>query len=645
MAGAAVAVMLAVALIALPAVAADDTTTTTAPTSSTTSPEPPATTTAASPTTTTTVAESSTAPGSEGDLAPEGELEDPEEELPQPAILFPIVGRASFKDTFGVARDGGAREHKGTDIFAANGTPVVAVASGVIQRVGEGDLAGQYVTVRHDDGWVSAYVHLTNDTPGTDDGLGVGFAPGVEVGRRVAAGALLGYVGDSGNAEDSSPHLHFELHQPDGLRTNPAPALVASTHSGSFQMLSTLDYDDVQTRAANLIGHTDPNGSGFNAEVTVEGHHAYLGTWGNNRRCPQTGVRIVDVTDPSVPALVGSFATGAEFPATSAATVWVGQLDNEHFAGRLGVVGLKRCDVETGTAGIAVYALDDPASPVLLSLISMDQFGVGVDDIAVRYAGDRLLVAAITGADLDEAAVWVFDMANPGAAELTALWRAPANDGFEGESESDPELGTAEAESTVPTRHRLEWLGASLRLAVGIAGGGVTVLETDSVIGPWPLLTLPGPDVVERDDGLLQGAFMWADGVDSLRIHQQGSALAGPGAFPGVLDTHTILDLVPEGTVANFVEDYGDLGILVGDDGGHLSLYGMGPDGLPVELAVVAPAPVADPQWWWPRDRSPMVWDVDVQHGRLYVSDANSGLWIFDLDVSVEPQESDIATD
>jgi hypothetical protein len=72
----------------------------------------------------------------------------------------------------------------------------------------------------HDDGWRSMYMHLNNDTPGTDDGRAIGFAEGIKEGMHVTAGTVIGFVGDSGNAESTAPHLHFELHQPDGLKIN-----------------------------------------------------------------------------------------------------------------------------------------------------------------------------------------------------------------------------------------------------------------------------------------------------------------------------------------------------------------------------------------------------------------------------------------
>ena len=96
-------------------------------------------------------------------------------------------------------------------------TPVVASASGKVVWTGRTCCT---IQIQHNDGWRTKYIHLNNDTPGTDDGQGWGIAPGIEVGTRVKAGQLIGWVGDSGNAEGTSPHLHFELVDPDGVIVN-----------------------------------------------------------------------------------------------------------------------------------------------------------------------------------------------------------------------------------------------------------------------------------------------------------------------------------------------------------------------------------------------------------------------------------------
>lgn len=90
--------------------------------------------------------------------------------------------------------------------------PVYAVADGIVVTSGAGRTPGRYLKVDHGGGWSSYYMHLNNDSPGTDDG-DAPWEAGilVEEGQSVTAGELIGYVGDSGNAEGTDPHLHFEL--------------------------------------------------------------------------------------------------------------------------------------------------------------------------------------------------------------------------------------------------------------------------------------------------------------------------------------------------------------------------------------------------------------------------------------------------
>ena len=105
-------------------------------------------------------------------------------------------------------------------------TEVVAVATGTVGWVSDECCAFELL---HDDGWSSWYIHLNNDTAGTDDGLGWGMVDGIVPGARVEAGQLIGWVGDSGNAEATDPHLHFELHRPNGNAIDPQKHLLAAT--------------------------------------------------------------------------------------------------------------------------------------------------------------------------------------------------------------------------------------------------------------------------------------------------------------------------------------------------------------------------------------------------------------------------------
>jgi len=138
-------------------------------------------------------------------------------------LVFPVAGTNNFGDHFWSAR--GSGDHHAVDIMANKMTPVVAVASGTVQWVGSRCCT---LRIKHDDGWSSSYIHLNNDTPGTDDGQGWGIAPGISKGTHVAAGQLIGWVGDSGNAEGTASHLHFELIDSHGVYVDPYLALRAA---------------------------------------------------------------------------------------------------------------------------------------------------------------------------------------------------------------------------------------------------------------------------------------------------------------------------------------------------------------------------------------------------------------------------------
>ena len=140
-------------------------------------------------------------------------------------MTFPLAGPLDVLSVFGAERDGGERDHKGIDLAASRLTPVLAINNGVVTRINRSSVS---VFLKHDDGWSSWYLHLNNDTLLTDDGLGSGVAPGLEVGDRVVAGQVIGWVGDSGNAETTPPHLHFELRTPWGEPIDPLRSLRAA---------------------------------------------------------------------------------------------------------------------------------------------------------------------------------------------------------------------------------------------------------------------------------------------------------------------------------------------------------------------------------------------------------------------------------
>jgi peptidase M23-like protein len=150
-------------------------------------------------------------------------------------ITLPVEGAFTYSDDFGDPRSGG-RTHQGNDLMVPKHRPLLAAADARVRRihVDNGDGEGNTLVLRDADGWDYVYIHINNDTPGTDDGanpLEHAFAPGQAVGSRVKAGDVVAFAGDSGNAEGTSSHLHFEIHQPDGTAVSPYPSLrIAQGH-------------------------------------------------------------------------------------------------------------------------------------------------------------------------------------------------------------------------------------------------------------------------------------------------------------------------------------------------------------------------------------------------------------------------------
>lgn len=126
---------------------------------------------------------------------------------------FPVGGEASYSHDWWFPRFGpGWRLHEGTDIFAAAGTPVRAPASGRA-RISNGGLGGLAVYVVEPDGTYYYLAHLAATAPGLVDGM------------DVVTGQVVGYVGDSGNAQGGLPHVHFEVHPLGGGPVDPKPVL------------------------------------------------------------------------------------------------------------------------------------------------------------------------------------------------------------------------------------------------------------------------------------------------------------------------------------------------------------------------------------------------------------------------------------
>lgn len=139
--------------------------------------------------------------------------------VPAGSYLFPVAGPARFSDDWLAARPGG-RSHQGIDIFAAAGTPIVAVADGSLYNVGYNGLGGWRLWLRDGNGTTYYFAHLT------------AFAPAAREGASVTRGTVVGYVGTSGDAQGTSPHLHFEIHPGGGYPVPPYPIVSSWPRTG-----------------------------------------------------------------------------------------------------------------------------------------------------------------------------------------------------------------------------------------------------------------------------------------------------------------------------------------------------------------------------------------------------------------------------
>lgn len=579
--------------------------------------------------------------------APAGEPEYP--------LVFPIAGEHSYCDTYGAPRSGG-RTHKGTDIFAEKMTPVVAAADGRIVKIAIGKTAGRYIVVEHDDGWLSLYLHLNNDTPGTDDGLLDELIDGIAVGAVVQAGDHLDYVGDSGNAEGTPPHLHFELHRPDNSAINPYPALRAAQDPESTTFVTApqaqaqapaVSYEAVNT---TFLGKFDPGG-GFTADVVVHDDMAFLGTWGRPGICPGTGIRMVDVADRANPELVGSFAGGDQFPGTAAETLWIGDVATPSFDGTLAIVALRLCDnSESGrwradARGLALYDLTDPDEPSLLSTLDSGELTQGANSVAVSQRPDgMLLVAATVRQSLIHTAgvsgdVRFIDATDPAAPIELSDWDYRRDGPLAGRFAEDDEMHA----------HSVALIEDGTTAVISHWDAGTIVVDLTDPSTPTYRSTVGSPDHPANNHHSVV-----IDETRSLVIVNQedlGPALGSVTGW-GAQQIYEVSDQLAYVAESEFATHHALNDDGFGVDGfysahhttlvGPLAVTSWYSDGIriidlsdpaqPVEIGSFVPSNFTDPQGYWVAPNGatafPLVWGVDWYRGLIFLSDINSGLWI-----------------
>jgi hypothetical protein len=151
--------------------------------------------------------------------------------------VFPVYGPHNFIDTFGAFRgDVPGNWHHGDDIFAPLGAPVLACADGTVFSIGWNNVGGNRLWLRDSQGNEFYYAHLSAYSPAAKDG------------NRVKAGEVVGFIGNTGDAEGTAYHLHFEIHPVaylslgyDGA-VDPTPYLQAWQHQKDLYLAQVAGY-------------------------------------------------------------------------------------------------------------------------------------------------------------------------------------------------------------------------------------------------------------------------------------------------------------------------------------------------------------------------------------------------------------------
>ena len=286
-------------------------------------------------------------------------------------MIFPIIGDVYYTDTFGACRGSGcSRSHEGIDLMAPKMTPIVAVADGTVGWM-HNEQGGNCcaMSLDHADGWESYFIHMNNDTPGTDDGQGWGFAEGIYPGASVTAGQLIGWVGDSGNAESTAPHLHYELHMPDGTVVNPYESLNAAP---------VLSEPAVQVAARGC----DYDGDGYHdlaigspgEDLGADGQHVDSGSvtvlFGSTTGLTTAGAQLWHYNRPGV---TGRLESGARFGETRSC----GDFDGDGYDDlAIGAPGRDKGQREDAGAVTILYG-----GPAGLAVAGQDLFHLGTPGV------------------------------------------------------------------------------------------------------------------------------------------------------------------------------------------------------------------------------------------------------------------------
>ncbi len=186
----------------------------------------------------------------------------------KPLFIFPVAGKGNndIGSFWGVDRDGGARRHEGIDIFAKKGTPVVAATDGRIGYTGEKGLGGKQVWLRASGlGSSLYYAHLDSIA--------------VASGSQVRTGDTLGFVGNTGNARFTPPHLHFGIYKGYSGAVNPlayvfkTKTTLGTDYPSAFSAIQVAVKSTANVRQGPSTSFTVLGQLSANDRVTLLGQH------------------------------------------------------------------------------------------------------------------------------------------------------------------------------------------------------------------------------------------------------------------------------------------------------------------------------------------------------------------------------------
>lgn len=381
--------------------------------------------------------------------------------------------------------------------------------------------------------------------------------------------------------------------------------------------------------ALDVLGAFDPGTPGFNASAVGLDGIAYLGSWGGGAQCPALGVRVIDVRDPSAPALL---SIAAQYERTTAEHLAAVHLATAAFTGSVLFVGIQRCDAGGGAvSGLAIWDVTDPANPAELGFLSTGRAGRGVHEFTVRQRGGRWYAyLAVSNSEISDGRgdLRIIDVTDPRQPSEVANWGARRDAGvavgygaqcapacrgsvaqaFLHSVALSPDGRTAYlsywdqgvivldvSEPTAPV-----WLGQFREPqaaegnthSVALAHNGRLALVADETFGPpWGRLRLV--DVQDPSNPVQVGTFDTAD-----------SASGTPG---GQYDY----------TIHNPLADDRD------PNRAYVAWYA---DGVRVLDVTDASRPVEVAAWLPPQD--PDVWNVSFLGDLLLVGDINNGLYV-----------------